>query len=269
MHSTVLSDAGVATVDIRAAAAQWRLALLLGWQDVAQRYRRSRVGAFWITINMGVMIAALGLVFGSLFRIPMQEFLPFLCAGLIFWGFLSSCIGEGCTSFITSEAIILQTEVPLFVHILRTWWRNTVILFHNLFIFPVVAIIVGQPITFSVVILPLSFFVISLNVLWIMLTLATICTRYRDMSQIIQNAIQVIFYLTPIIWSPSTLPDRLGSTFLQFNPFFHLISLVRAPLLGQWPTTENWLVAVAMLIVGWTVAIMFYGRYRWRVPYWL
>lgn len=61
---------------------------MLGWQDVKQRYKRSKVGPFWLTISMGVMIATIGLVFGNIFSSPMPDFLPFLTLGLILWGFI-------------------------------------------------------------------------------------------------------------------------------------------------------------------------------------
>ena len=54
---------------------------------------------------------------------------------------------------------------------------------------------------------------------------------------------QVVFYLTPIMWLPNLLPERAGMYMLTFNPFFHLIEIVRAPLLGQLPSTQNWLAA--------------------------
>ncbi|UZD72129.1 hypothetical protein [Brucella sp. JSBI001] len=76
----------VALRDVGDALSKYRLALIFGWQDVAQRYRRSRVGAFWLTLNMAVFIGALGLIFGTLFRSEMREFLPHLCAGVIVWG---------------------------------------------------------------------------------------------------------------------------------------------------------------------------------------
>ena len=79
-----------AFADIGAALTKHHLATTFSWQDVAQRYRRSRVGVFWLTINMGVLIGALGFVFGTLVRSPMQECLTHICVSLIFWCFISS-----------------------------------------------------------------------------------------------------------------------------------------------------------------------------------
>ena len=93
--ATKQSDWSSAVRDIGDALRKYHLIGTLGWQDVATRYRRSRVGAFWLTINIAVMIGALGLVFGTIFGQPMREFLPFLAVGLIVWNFISSSINEG------------------------------------------------------------------------------------------------------------------------------------------------------------------------------
>ena len=71
----------------------------LGWQDVLARYRRSRVGPFWLTINMA-LILALAIIFGVLFQTPISSFLPNVAIYIIFWGFLSNALNESCDSFI-------------------------------------------------------------------------------------------------------------------------------------------------------------------------
>ena len=102
-----------AVQDILSALKRFSLIGTLGWQDVRQRYRRSSIGAFWLTISMGVMIGTIGIVFGQIFKSPMNEFLPFLSVGLILWGFISTVITEGCSGFIAGEAVIKQLPIPL------------------------------------------------------------------------------------------------------------------------------------------------------------
>jgi len=137
----------VASRDIAGAIRHYPLAGMLGWQDVRQRYRRSALGPFWLTISMGVMIGTIGVVFGSIFHSPMAEFLPFLATGLILWGFLSAVVTEGCMGFIGAEGIIKQLPIPLFVHILRMIWRNMIIFAHNIVILPIVFLAVGKPLS--------------------------------------------------------------------------------------------------------------------------
>ena len=75
--------------DLKASLASWRLWTLLGWLEVRQRYARSRVGPFWLTISMGVMIASIGIVYGTLFGQKMTEYLPFLAISLVMWTFFA------------------------------------------------------------------------------------------------------------------------------------------------------------------------------------
>jgi lipopolysaccharide transport system permease protein len=256
-------------MDVLVAMQHHHIITTLGWQDVATRYRRSRVGAFWLTINMMVMMAVLGLVFGTIFRQPMAEFLPYLAIGLIVWGYLSMLINEGCTSFIAVSETILQVRMPLFTHVMRVLWRNLIILGHNLLILPLLFFIFLKPLTWLALFAIPGFTLLTINAGWMMLISAVACARFRDLTQIVQNAVQVLFYVTPIIWSAALLPERAGTALLDFNPFYHLINIVRAPLLGEAPTALNWTVAALMAIIGWAVALAFFGRYRKRIPYWL
>ncbi|WP_340583689.1 MULTISPECIES: ABC transporter permease [Brucella] len=259
----------VALNDIVEAFANYRLALIFGWQDVAQRYRRSRVGAFWLTLNMAVLIGALGAIFGTLFQSEMHEYLPHVCAGIIMWSFITSSLSEGCTTFSGSDGIILQVRMPLFTHILRTLWRNIIIFMHNIVIFPFIALILGHSINFYVLLSFPGFLLVCLNLAWIMLILAVLCARFRDMTQVVTNFLQIFFYATPIMWMVKILPDHVSRAFIEFNPFYHFIELVRAPLLGHAPENASWFVAVGLAVFGWAVALVFFGKYRWRVAYWL
>jgi lipopolysaccharide transport system permease protein len=139
-----------------------------------------------------------------------------------------------------------------------------------LVIFPAILFVSGNvpgPVVFLVV--P-GFLLASINLLWIMMILALICTRYRDLSQIVQNITQVAMYVTPIMWEPSRLPSGAASTImLYFNPFYYLVSVVRDPMLGSAGTPLNWCAAAVMAIVGWTIALLFVNRYRSRITYWL
>jgi len=259
----------VAWTDITAAVSRYSLVGMLGWQDVKQRYRRSALGPFWLTISMGVMIATIGIVFGKIFKSPMADFLPFLTVGMILWTFMSTVIAEGCLGFVAAEGVIKQLPLPLFIHVLRVVWRNFLILAHNAVIFPILLLVVWRPVSIIALLSIPGLFVIILNLSWVILILAVFCARYRDMPQMVNSVLQVIFYLTPIMWLPNLVPERAGTYLLVWNPLFHLIEIVRAPLLGNAATQLNWEVSVGLAIVGWIAALLMYGRYKTRIAYWL
>lgn len=259
----------IAAVDIYAALKRFPLAGVLGWQDVRQRYRRSALGPLWITLSMGVMIATIGIVFGQIFKSPMEEFLPFLTIGMVIWTFMATVVTEGANGFISAEAIIKQLPIPLFVHLMRMIWRNILILAHNFLIFPVVMIWAGKWLGWTALLSIPGIILMTVNLAWIVLLLAMLCARYRDLPQIVTSVLQVLFYLTPVMWLPKLLPQRAKVILLDYNPAYHLLEIVRAPLLGNLPTDENWAVAICMAVIGWIVALVVFGHYKRRIAYWL
>lgn len=258
-----------ALLDILAALKRLPMVGVLGWQDVRQRYRRSALGPFWITLSMGVMIATIGIVFGQIFNSPLEEFLPFLTIGMVLWSFIAAVVTEGCIGFIAAEGIIKQLPLPLFVHIMRMIWRNFIILGHNIVIFPLVLLAVGKPLEWTALVSIPGLLLLVLNLSWMVLMLAILCARYRDLPQIVASVLQVVFYLTPIMWLPKLLPARAGLYLLDLNPMYHLLEITRAPLLGQLPSSSNWMVAIGMAVAGWVFALIVFGRYRRRIAYWL
>lgn len=259
----------IALADITASLQRFPLIALLGWQDVRQKYRRSTLGPFWITVSMGVLIATIGIVFGKIFKAPMDEYLPFLATGMILWSYISSVTTEGCNGFIDAESIIKQLPIPLFVHIMRMIWRNTLIFFHNIVILPLVFIAVGKSISVVALMSLLGFVVVVINLTWVALLLAILSARYRDFPQMVGSILQVVFYVTPIMWMPTLITKKSDLFLLNLNPVFHLLEIMRAPLLGQAPTALNWISSVGFAIAGWAVAIAVYGRYKRRIAYWL
>lgn len=258
-----------AITDIVRSLQKYSIATTFGWLDVKQRYRRSKVGVFWLTLNMGVMIAAFALVFGTIFQTPLKDYLPFITAGMIIWTFFNSTLTEGCYTFIQSEGMIKQTELPLFLHIMRLIWRNIIILLHNAIALPIVFLTMGKSFSWTMIYAIPAFLLLMLNVAWMSLLLATFCARFRDMPAIVANFIQVIFYLTPIIWMPSLLPERSSVLILELNPLYHLIELVRNPLLGNPTNPSDWIWAASMSVTGCIITIAAFSKFRNRVVFWL
>ncbi|ANU67293.2 ABC transporter permease [Turicimonas muris] len=256
-------------IDILAAIKNIYLPLYLAKSDIRQRYRRSTLGPFWITISTGVMIACLGSIFGTIFKTPLYDFLPFLSAGLILWGFISSTLTEATTVFSSSEPIIKQLPIPLFTHVIRMVARNFYIFLHNLIIFPIVLICVQRPLTWESLYLIPGLAILLLNLLWASLSIGIICSRYRDLTQIMTSILQIFFYVTPIIWMPSALPARASLMVLDPNPFYHFMQILRCPLLGESPTSLNWGITLLITIVGWVFAGILFDKYRSRIAYWL
>lgn len=261
------SQTSLAILDIIEGARAWRLWGALGWQDIRQRYRRSKIGPFWVTISMGVMIAGMGVLYADLFHTDVRHYLPFLTLGMIIWGLIGPLVNESCNAFIDGESIIKQVKLPLSLHVFRVVWRNLIIFGHNFVIFIVVAVLFGiWPSWSSLLALP-GLLIICINGLWVGIFWGLMSTRFRDVPQIVSSVMQIAFFMTPIMWFPAAVGGR--EWFLKLNPFYYFVSLIRDPLLSGDLTLSLWPWAIAVTVVGWIAAFLLYRRCRSRVAYWL
>src|SRR4051794_32561047 len=127
-----------AMADVAGGIRLWRLAWALGWLDIRLRYRGSMLGPFWLTISTGVMVAALGGLYSTLFKLDLREYLPFLALSQVLWGFLAAIVSEACSVFTEAEGVIRFMRMPFFVFSLRTLIRNVIALGHNIVVIVVV-----------------------------------------------------------------------------------------------------------------------------------
>ena len=262
-----MSSLRTATTDLSASLKSWRLWSLLGWIEIRQRYARSKLGPFWLTISMGVVIAAIGVVYGGLFGQDMATYLPMLSIGLVAWTLFSTIVNEGCNAYIASGNYIRQVQTPRLIYVLQVMWRNFIIFLHNILIVVLVLAIYGIR---SWATLPLflpGVAILILNALWIATTVSLLSARFRDLPQIVMALMQVLFYVTPILFHGSMLKKH--AWIVTFNPLAYLIDLVRQPLTGEVPALLTWAVGIGMAVLGWSFALALTGRYHKRIPYWL
>jgi ABC-type polysaccharide/polyol phosphate export permease len=256
-----------AFADILNGARLYELWIRFAVHDIRQRFRRSVLGPFWLTLSMGIMVAAIGVVFSSLFHQDAAKTLPYIATGLIFWGLLTSCINDGTMVFISAESDIRNLPMPLSVHFYRMMARNVMIWGFNMAIYVVVVVWFGLMPGWNALLFIPGFILFLVNAAWMSLVAGVLSTRYRDIPQVIANVIQVFFFLTPIFWSPETLPNR--PAFVVFNPFYHLIEIVRAPLLGEVVSPMSWGLCIAIAVVGLGFTAWLYRRAHARIAYWV
>lgn len=257
-----------AATDLAQALKTWRIWVLLGTNDIRQRYRRSKLGQFWITGSVAVLVAGLGIVYSAIFHQPIDEYLPYVAAGFVVWYLITALINDGCNAFLESERYAKQLTVPLSVYPLRTWFRCLFIFAHNVIIIPFIWLIFFVPIGWSSLLAIPGLFLIALNGLWMILLLGTLCARFRDLPQLVSSCIQVIFFVTPVMFRPDQLPST-GRAAMGLNPFAALLAMARDPLIGRVPSALEYKLVIGMLLFGWAMALLVYGKYRTRITYWL
>ncbi|KKB63940.1 ABC transporter permease [Robbsia andropogonis] len=253
--------------DISTALKSVRIWATLGWHDIKQRYRRSIIGPFWFTLSTLIMVVVLGALYSTLLRQNIRDYLPYLAVGLVVWQYIGTMANEGCMAFIGSASLIKQIRIPLTIHVCRIAWRNFAILLHSLPVVVVLMMVFGNWPRPEFLLVPVALALLFLHGVWIGVTLGILCARFRDVPPIVTNLIQVVFFFTPVMWSPEILKNR--AWIAEYNPLYHLIETVRAPLTGRPISWESWAWSIGLLIVGFGVAQYLMRRSRNRVPYWL
>jgi ABC-2 type transport system permease protein len=264
----------------------------LGWQDIKQRYRRSVIGPLWITISMGTTALALGLLYSVLFKATVPTFLPYVTVGFIVWNFIVGCVTEGTDVFIANEGLIKHLPAPITVHVMRMVWRQVLFLLHNLVIYVIVLAIFFTSLSHEYRIAPESplqpglswtillaipgFVLLAVNAVWISLLFGVISTRFRDIPPVVNSFINLVFFMTPIVWDTGVLNRVTGGgnndwrmLIAELNPVYHFVEIVRAPLLGHTVDWHHWAVVGGFTVGGWILAMVILRNYRARVSYWV
>ncbi len=250
------------------AARAWPIWLRIGLQDIRMRYRRSALGIGWIFLNLIIMLSSVGIIYSHLLGQDLKKFLPFLTIGLVIWGYLTASILEGGSAFLASEGYIKQIGLPLYIYIFRFFVSVTANMLISLPAYFMVALIYSVQIRWGALWAVPGLLLLSLVSFLMIAIFAHLNVRFRDLPHIASSGLQVLFFATPIIWPPETL--RFGKLYwvINFNPFYHLLEVIRRPLLNSEPASYvNYLVVLTLIIVLALMAWLFTKYYSLRIAY--
>ena len=260
-----------AGADLGETAKLWRLVWSLAALDIRLRYRGSVLGPFWLTLSTAIMIAALGFVYSHLFHTDFHSYMPFLALSLVLWNnFIAALVSDSCTGYTSAEAMIRAMRMPLVLHAARVVTRNILILAHNIVVIVVVfGLMDTWPGAVAAMAIP-GFLLWIVDGLALAILLGGFCARFRDVPPIAASIMQIAFFVSPVIWSPAILANRgIGVILLNWNPFYALLEIVRAPLLNQMPDLATWDSALGYSAGLLVVTALFFVRARGRIAFWI
>lgn len=213
----------------------WRLRhfwLALVRNDLRSRYRRSMIGLGWSLLQPIAMTIIFCIVFSTLFKMEIRTFAPYLLSGLIFWGFVAGSTMQGCQCFFVGESYIRQHRAPLAIHALRAVLSAEV---HFLMGLVVVLVLVwGTHGLGNLPTLPclLPAMLLLLVFGWsLAVCMGVINVLFQDTQHLSEVGLQMLFYLTPIIYPADVLRQRNLGWFIDSNPLAAFMELIRAPVL--------------------------------------
>ena len=240
--------------------------LRLGWEQTIARFRRTILGPFWLTANLLAISFSLAFVSGALIGGNYRQNFSLIIGGVLTWGLIGGVLSEAAGIFIASAGLMHTMKLPLSFHVLLMHRAFINFLAQLIAFWFVLAILrLGALPTWPILItVPL----LLANMALMSLLVAVPSTRFRDIHQTVQFAIQVMFFLTPIFWSPSNIHGRMAIV-VNGNPLGHLLELVREPLLGRVPAPADWAWGVGLLIGQSILVIVVLALFRKRVVFWI
>ncbi len=257
----------VALSDIRAGWQRRQLWWMIAYQDLIAQYRRSRIGPFWITIQMSAFVLGISVVYAGLFRQDFTTFLPYVAIGFLVWGLISTSIVDSTKAYFGQAGYIRSTSLPLSIYSYRTVASHVWTFAHN--VVPVVLLLIllrVVPSPWALILTPLGLLAIVLNAFFVCLWLGPVCARYRDIAPFVASAMQLMMFITPVFWMVDSLPSRAA---VIWNPFAYFLEAVRAPLLNEPVRPFVWLVIISITIVNGLLALVLFGRNRRWIAYWV
>jgi ABC-type polysaccharide/polyol phosphate export permease len=217
----------------------WRIWIRLGIRDVRLRFRRSAIGVVWIFLNLTIMVLAVGFIYGSLFKQEISKFLPLLTVSIIFWTYLTTSIVGGGNALIASEGYIKQIGLPIYVYVFRFFVNTLLTALISLAAYVVIVLVYRVQISPGILWFIPGFVLLALISLLTITIFAFLNTRFRDVSHLATSLMQVMFYLTPVIWPAKLLRERGLGSVIDWNPFYHILEIVRQPLLFSQPAVSQ------------------------------
>jgi ABC-type polysaccharide/polyol phosphate export permease len=241
----------------------------LGWLEMKRRYRRTVLGPLWATVSLAIVVGALGTIGVEMWNRSAREYIPFLAAGMIVWVLVLAIVNESCSVFIAHQALLRQMRINYSVLAYALVWRNLIAFFHNFGVYVLVMLIFApSTIGWRLLLVIPGLALIAVNGVWLALLLGMACLRFRDLQQLTSNVVQIAIFVTPIFWPPEVLQRTRRTVFVTFNPLYHIIDVVRAPLIGRVPSAETYIAVLLIAAIGWTITYVMFSRYRRRIAYW-
>ena len=223
------------------------------WRDIKIRYKQTVLGIAWGLLQPLVMMLIFTFIFGRLASVP-SEGVPyplFVFAGLLPWMLFSNGLSQGSLSLINQQNMISKTYMPRIMIPTAAVGVFLVDLMASFALYAVIMAFYGFAPRLSMLAVPL------LIVLTVMLTLgssyilAALTVLYRDFRYIVPFLVQILMYVSPVIYPPSMLPPRL-QPFLSLNPLVGIIEGFRSAILGtpwNWPALATSVVISLVLFV--------------------
>lgn len=238
------------------------------WMKFALKYRKTSLGPLWVLVSPAMFVAFLGYMYSKVNTVSLEVFVPHLSIGYITWLLISTLVNQGATLFVSRRQELLQGRVVVTDIVFASVFLSFLQYFQQALIFiAVIFYFQAWSGVYSFMSL-VGLLLLLINGLWVTVFFGILGARYRDLAEVVTAVMRLAFFITPIIWIPKDGQGGVLGAFLIFNPFYHYLELVRAPLLGNPIAPLSWIVVGVITLIGMTLSTLLYNRTARFLPIW-
>lgn len=238
---------------------------VLAQKDFKIRYRNSVLGFLWSLLNPLAYMVILTLVFSVLLRVNIPNYAPWFLIGILVWRFFSVGTSQGLNCILGNPSLVSKVYMPRYVIVLSNNLANFLgSSLEFLALFPLL-VVLGVKLTWYAFLLPAILIPEYLLIFGLSLSLSSLNVKYRDFSQLWDIALQLGFFLSPLVYDVSSIPVRYQTLYL-LNPVTALMVFARdILLLNQLPTTSNVAVIISGVALFITIGLLVFHKREGRL----
>jgi lipopolysaccharide transport system permease protein len=227
------------------------------WRDVKVKYKQTTLGVIWVLLQPVLTVVIFSVFFGRALKIPSGgiPYPVFVFSGLLFWNAFSASLVNAGASMITNAPIIKKIYFPRLIIPLSTIISAMVDWAIAFLLFIVILLFYSLDVNWllTIVFWPLAIVVMLIGTIGLSCFLAALNVKYRDFRYVIPFALQILLFLSPVIYPINMLYIPGLEYLLALNPMYAVIELFRYPILHQMDITlviESLIASVAFMILG-------------------
>ena len=192
-------------------------------KEIRGKYKNSFLGVLWSFLNPLLQIAVYALVFPFILKNTQDNYVIFLCCGLIPWAFFSTTISRSAFTMVENGNIIKKVYFPREILPISVVTSETVNFLISTIIIIVFVIFGGIGLSKYIMLYPIVLLAQYLLLIAISLIVSSISIYIRDLQHLIGVALQLLFYAAPIVYTPESIPEQF-KWILKCNPMTYIIS---------------------------------------------
>jgi len=250
----------------------WRyrdLLRMLVSNSIKTRYKRSSLGVLWTLLNPLLNTLVLTIAFSYLLRFEVEHYAIYLLVGLLVWNFFSQTTTHAMNTLVWGSSLIKRIYVPRTIFAVSVLGNGLVNFGLALIPLALIMLVMKHAFSWTLLLLPLALLLLAMFTLGITLIISTLAVFFVDVIDMYGILLSVWFYLTPIIYPVSIVPEKFA-IFLRLNPMYFIVDLFRQIIFeGEMPSPDLWLIStvlsISTMLLGWWIFTKKSDEFAYRI----